>query len=140
MDKETLFKPRLNEAEVDIPGVGTVRVRGLSRVEVMSIRTAADNDPATLDGKRAVVLERKMVALAMVDPKLSETEVARWQDAAPAGELEPVTDKISELSGLSEGASKSGVPTARERPGPGVRALPSGEAGHDGGAAEGGNA
>jgi hypothetical protein len=135
MDKEALFKPRLAEAEVDLPGVGTVRVRGLSRDEVIGIRKAADNDPDTIDGKRVLVIERKMIALAMVDPELTEAEVGRWQIAAPAGELDPVTDKIQELSGMKQGASKSGVPADGDGPGPGVRALPSGEAVDDGGRA-----
>lgn len=136
MDKDLLFKSRLDEADVDIPGVGTVRVRGLSRVEVIAMRKATDNDPDTLDGKRALVIERKLIAAAMVDPKLTESEVARWQDAAPAGELEPVTARISELSGMVEGASKSGVPGDGGGPGPGVRTLPGDEAVDDGGRAQ----
>jgi hypothetical protein len=132
INKEALFKPRLAEAEIDLPGVGTVRVRALTRAEVIGIRRAADNDPATLDGKRVLVIERKMIALAMVDPELTEAEVGRWQDAAPAGELTPVTDKIQELSGMAEGASKSGVPGAGGGPGPGVRDVPGAEAGNDG--------
>lgn len=131
IDREALFKPRLEEAEVDLEGMGTVRVRGLSRGEVIAMRKATDTE-ANLDGPRALVIERKMIALAMIDPKLTETEVARWQEAAPAGELEPVTAKIQELSGLSEGANKSGLPGAGGEPGAGVRALPGGEAVDDG--------
>lgn len=137
VDKELLFKTRLAEADVDVPGVGTVRVRGLSRAEVMAIRKATDNDPATLDGQRVLVLERKMISLAMVDPKLTEAEVKLWQDAAPAGELQPVADRIQELSGLAEGATKSGVQSDGIGPGSGDGVLRGGEAGSDGGRAEG---
>ncbi|HEX6969408.1 MAG TPA: hypothetical protein VF174_11455 [Micromonosporaceae bacterium] len=110
VDKDMLLKPRLPEADVDIPGVGTVRVRGLSRDEVLVVRKATDAEH--VDGPRALTLERKLLAAAMVDPQLSEAEVGRWQQSAPAGELQPVVEKVQELSGLDEGAAKSGVPGA----------------------------
>lgn len=97
-DKEALFKPRLPEADVDVEGLGTIRVRGLSRAEALQVQK--------LQGSGVAALERAMLALAMVDPKLSEGEVRQWQDAAPAGELEPVTDMVQELSGMAEGAAK----------------------------------
>jgi hypothetical protein len=103
--KELLFKSRLAEADVAIPGVGTVRVRALSRAEVLMVRKATDL-AGDVDGPRALVLERKMVATAMVDPVLSESEVARWQRASAAGELEPVTDAIQRLSGMLPTAAK----------------------------------
>jgi len=131
VDKESLLKPRLGEATVDIPGVGTVRVRALTRGEVMVVRKATDTEQ--MDGPRALVLERKLLAKAMVDPPLTEDEVGRWQEVSAAGELEPVVAAVQELSGLVEGAPKSGVPGVRGRPGSGDGALPGGEAGDDGG-------
>jgi hypothetical protein len=103
--KELLFKSRLAEADVAIPGVGTVRVRALSRAEALMVRKATDL-AGDVDGPRALVLERKMVATAMVNPVLSESEVARWQRASAAGELEPVTDAIQRLSGMLPTAAK----------------------------------
>ena len=44
-------------------------------------------------------MEKKLLSLAMVDPKLTEEEVGEWQAASAAGELEPVR-AIMELSGL----------------------------------------
>lgn len=111
LDKEALLKPRLPEAEVEVPGVGPVRVRGLSRDEVLVVRKATDHDVAKVDGPRILVLERKMLAAAMLDPAMTEAEVGQWQKVAPAGEIEPVVDKVQELSGLAEGAGKSGVPS-----------------------------
>ncbi|HEY9418034.1 MAG TPA: hypothetical protein VIQ30_25015 [Pseudonocardia sp.] len=111
MDKELLFKSRLNEADVEIPDVGTVRVRGLSRVEVLAVRKATDTEQ--MDGPRALVLERKMLAAAMVDPELSEAEVGQWQQASVAGELEPVVRKVQELSGMLDDAPKVAVKTFR---------------------------
>lgn len=114
MDKELLFKPRLPEADVEIPGVGTVRVRGLTRDEVMVVRKSTDMEH--VDGPRALTLERKMLAAAMVEPALTESEVGRWQKAAPAGELEPVVRMVQELSGMLDDAPKEAMKTFRGEP------------------------
>ncbi len=100
-DKELLFKPSLPEAEVEIPGKGTVRVRALTRVEVMSLQNVKEGP----DWASAV--DRKMIALGLVDPVLTEAEVGQWQKASAAGEMEPVGQKITELSGMTEGAGKA---------------------------------
>lgn len=96
--KARLFKSRLPEEEVEVPGVGTVRVRALSRSEAMKLRKMS---VASVE-----VIERKMLALALVDPKLTEDEIGQWQEASTAGELEAVSNKVSELSGMTEGAAK----------------------------------
>jgi hypothetical protein len=127
IDKEALLKTRLPEAEVPIPGVGTVRVRGLSRGEVFGTQKAKDT----------AVMERKILAFGMLDPVLTEAEVQRWQEACPAGELDPVVDKIRELSGLSDTSEKEAVLDFREGSDDGVRALPGAEAEHDGGGSAG---
>jgi len=124
--KERLLKPRVPEGTVELDGLGTVRVRGLSRREVFM----------TQQSKGVEAMERKIVALGMVEPQMTEDEVRQWQTNSPAGEMEPVADKIRELSGLKQGADKSGVPGLRDD-GPGVRVLPGDEAGDDGGAAPG---
>lgn len=113
-DKELLFKPRLAEAEVELPGIGTVRVRALSRQEALDVQK--------MNGVAAI--ERKMIAMALVEPKLTQAEVGQWQDASPAGELEPVTNKISELSGMTEGAAKEAYKEFEEDPDSEFRILP----------------
>jgi hypothetical protein len=129
MDKELLFKSRLPEADIDIPGVGTVRVRGLSRVEAMHVQ-AANGVEAT---------ERRILALGMVDPELTEAEVGQWQKASIASELEPVAQKIAELSGILPESAKETYKSVRDESGDGVRVLPSAEAGDDGGSTPGGD-
>lgn len=124
MDKELLFKPRLDERDVVLPAVGTVRVRGLSREEVLSIRE-----------DRGVDFERRMLATGMVDPALTYDEAGRWMAAATAGEIRPVTEAILQLSGLAQGADKSGLPGDGADARGGVGALPGGEAGDDRGQA-----
>ena len=78
-----------------------------------------------------------MLALGMVDPTMTEDEVGDVAENSPAGEMEPVSAKINELSGLDEGADKSELPGVRDEPGAGVRVLPGDEAGDDGGPASG---
>lgn len=107
MDKNALFKPRLAEADVEIEGVGTVRVRALNRGEVLLIQS--------LKVGRAAA-EQRMLSFGMVDPALSEAEVVQWQQASPAGEIEPVSDKIAELSGITKDAAKSDVQSDGEQP------------------------
>jgi hypothetical protein len=104
MDKETLLKPRLPERDVDIPDVGTVRVRGLSRAEALGIQALGDDTAA---------VEHRILLLGLVDPKLTAEDVAEFYAAAPAGEIDPIVSAVVELSGLAEGASKSGVPQVR---------------------------
>lgn len=97
MDKNALFAPRCPEDDVDLPGVGTVRVRGLTRAESMLVSELKGN----------AVIERRVIAIGMVDPVLTEAEVGQWYRAAPAGELQQVAAAIQRLSGLDEGADKS---------------------------------
>lgn len=109
MDKAALFAERLPRAEVEIAGVGVVTVRGLSRAELLLAGKLSDQG--------AAVMERRMLAYAMVDPAMSEADVERWQSAAPAGEIQPIVAKVNELSGIGQGADKSGVQSVRNEPG-----------------------
>lgn len=96
MDKAQLFRSRLPEDDVDLPGVGKIRVRALSRAESLAVRDT--------DGWLAK--ERRILACAMVDPKMTENEVAQWQAAAGNGELDLVTGKVAQLSGMEEDSGK----------------------------------
>lgn len=104
MDKALLFKPSTPEEDVEIPGRGTVRVRGFTRAELheMTKRPNWDTDAAGA--------ERTMLATAMLDPVLTEDEAGMWQEAATAGELKGIIEVIGRLSGLNEGAVKSVLP------------------------------
>lgn len=132
-DKELLFKSRLHEAEVEVPGVGTVRVRGLSRAEVLLCQNVAEGEG------QAGAFERKLLAMAMVDPELTEAEVGAWQKASTAFEMEPVTLKVQELSGLNETVAKEALKEVMSDPDVEFR-VPSGEGpGNDGGSTTGGD-
>lgn len=134
MDKDLLFRPRNNtvsgmpEDYVEVPGLGTLRVRGLSRAEALSLRGISDPAEA----------EQKILSMAMLDPALTMDEVGRWQKASDAAEIEPVTDKVTELSGMLGSSAKEAYKSLRDESGVGVRVLPSGEEVHDGKSAEAG--
>lgn len=123
VDKAQLFKPRLEEAEHEVPGIGTIRIRALNHDEAVAIA-----DTKTLPAK-----QRKILAMGIVDPKLTEGEVGKWQMASPAGELTAVSAAISKLSGMDDEAEKAAVQSFRDEPGAGVGVLPGDEVGDDGG-------
>jgi hypothetical protein len=88
VDKETLFGPRLDEEDVPLAGLGTVRVRGLNRLEALRV------SEATGAGER----DRLMLAAGMIDPKMTLADVRKWQEASPGGEIEQVSEVIARLS------------------------------------------
>lgn len=98
--KDALFATKLPEEDVDIPGKGTVRVRALTRTEALACQQVKQGPD------RVAAIERKMLAMAIVDPEMTEADIGRWQKASTAGEMEPVGAKVQELSGMTEGAAK----------------------------------
>lgn len=130
MDKELLFKPRLPEDEVSIEGVGAVRVRALNREEAKATQKIED----------AALRDLHIIAIGMVDPRLSVSEVRRWSEASPASEMEAVSRRIAELSGMLPDSAKQAVMEFEANPDAEFRALPRAEAGNDGGPAASGDA
>jgi hypothetical protein len=99
MDKSKLLASgRISEGTVDLPGLGKVRVRGLSRGEILELREDTGTNAEQ---------ERKWLAKAMLDPVLTEDEVKQWQSVAVSDEVTMVTEEIYRLSGFGEGAQKS---------------------------------
>jgi hypothetical protein len=113
MDKEALLKQSsLPEDDVELDGVGTVRVRALSRYEIMLAGKTAGDDP--------LAMEQTMISMAMVDPKLTKGEVERWQKISPIGQMQAVTTRINELSGVGNDAQKEAYKSLRDDAEPGV--------------------
>ena len=112
MDKETLFRVRLKEDDVELDGVGTVRVRALSREEYAVVRDEfADDDNQIVDPKG---FEYALIAMAMVDPAdMSAEDVSLWAKAAPGGEVLKVLESINTLSGLDDLKGSKSVPANR---------------------------
>lgn len=125
VDREQLLKPRLPEGEVEIEGLGPVLVRGLSRAEVLENLQDVDRE---VPG----ALERRMVSLALVEPRLSEDDVAAWQQGSLPFEVERVVEKINELSALTRQAAKDAYKEFEADPASGFRLPPGPDAGDDG--------
>lgn len=112
LDVNALTAKRIPEEDVTIVGLGTVRVRGLNRIEAMHVQ-AANDDPAESDRR---VIAQGMVTPSLVVPGLLHqldgkrcracADVQLWQEAAVAGELEDVTDAIGRLSGMGGKAAE----------------------------------
>lgn len=91
-------------ADVDLPTGQTVKVRGLTRFEL--ILNGKDTEDAAL-------IERRNVATCMLEPPMTVKQVEQWQKAP--GSVKPlaaITAAIRDLSGLGEGAGKSDVAEA----------------------------
>lgn len=84
---------------------GVVTVRALTRGEVLrfkGLRASGELDVAEY--------EAQMISVALVSPKMTAAEVVAWQGVDKAGgAIGDVSDAITELSGLVQGADKSGV-------------------------------
>lgn len=103
VSKEDLLAKRFGVTEFDVPELGTFRIRPLTRAEALEIK----------DKEMPVaVAEQRILSRAVVDPELSEEDVAELQRNLPAGLLEPLVDRIASLSGMKKEATKSGVPGA----------------------------
>jgi hypothetical protein len=101
INKEALLAGRHVTRTVEIPGVGEVEVRGLTRGEAIELQELGQKD--------MVEAEIRLISLAFVDPKLTEDEARQWYQSAPAGELLPISDAIQEMSGLKPAALKEEI-------------------------------
>lgn len=81
---------------VTVPGVGDVLVRGLTRSEVLLVQEL------DVQWRR----ECRSLHYALVDPRMTETEVERWMRTAPSGEFNAVAQRVLELSGMAETSAK----------------------------------
>lgn len=98
VDKAALLTKRFGVEDVEVPGVGTVQVRALTRAEALSVQ-GVEMD--------AEVLEQKLIAMAMVDPQLTEPEVKEWQGCATAGEIQIIVEAIVRISGMEGYTAKA---------------------------------
>lgn len=97
--------------KVDVPGLGTMLVRGLSRAESLIVGKAEGDPTAT---------ERAILRFGLVDPALTERQIIDWLKVAPNAHVDPITKAIARLSGMLEDAGKSGVSSDAGEPSSGV--------------------
>jgi hypothetical protein len=94
--------------EVTLPSDGsTVLIRGLTRDEILD---AQERFPAS-----TALRDNACIAAGLVDPAMTEDDVAVWAAGAPAGDLTYVSEEIQRVSGLRQGAGKSRVSGPRKR-------------------------
>ena len=100
VSKADLMKRRFGVEEVEIPDLGTVKIRPLSRAEALE-----------LEGKpmEPVEQDRKLLTIGVMDPKLTEDEWAEVQSNTPAGLMQPVAKAIARLSGMEQTTAKEAV-------------------------------
>jgi len=80
---------RLSEGTVEIPEVGTIRVRGLNRLAARKVQEAS-----------GINQDHLILRWGVTDPELTDAEVDDWMRTAGAGEIEKVTTAIYHLSGM----------------------------------------
>ena len=113
MDKATLLNRTaadLPEDDVEIPDLGTVRVRALSRAEALKLENAGS----------AAMREAQILSWGMVDPVMTVAEVNHWLATSPAGEAQDVSTRIAELSGMLEDSAKAAYKSDGDGTGAGV--------------------
>lgn len=106
ISKEAFLKTSLPEGTVDVPGIGTVRIRGLSRSEVM---IAGERDKTGW--------EVALLALGIVEPELTEDEVRAWRETTTTRVVNTVTEAVLGLSGMlrtSLGEAKATFPEGQQ--------------------------
>ena len=87
----------------EIEGIGEIRFRALSREELITAGEISDK-------QGVLAYERYALSRAMVDPPMTEAEVAEWQANSPGMEINDVASKINALCGVRTGADKRVVP------------------------------
>ncbi|WP_410669133.1 hypothetical protein [Amycolatopsis sp. cmx-4-68] len=100
VSKEDLLAKRFGVEDFEVPELGTFRIRALTRAQALEIK----------DREMPVAIaEQRILSRAVVEPQLSEEDVAELQAHVPAGLLEPLVDRIATISGMTKGSPKSGV-------------------------------
>jgi hypothetical protein len=99
LTRDEILARKLGKGVAKLPGGGEVAVRALTRDEVLQ----AEGQKSSADRSNFIV------SIGMTDPKLSLEDVAAWAATGEAGDLVAVSERIAELSGLKQGADKSGV-------------------------------
>lgn len=86
-----------DRADVELPGLGTVTVRGLTRRESMKLKDQRMSSDE---------LEIELLTLAMVEPAMFRQDVVDWYESGANEEFEILSRKIAELSGMEVRADK----------------------------------
>jgi hypothetical protein len=100
LTREQILSRKTGVGTATLPDGSTVVIRALTRDEVLE-----SQESDSLKDRDTFI-----IATGMVEPLMTIEDVAAWAATSPAGDLVAVSDAIGELSGLKQGAGKSGVP------------------------------
>lgn len=92
--------------DFELPSGRLVRIRPLTRGEAF-----------TFSGKGLPVdvMEQRMVSLGLVEPTMTPKDVKAWQDHGAAGEIGALSDRITEISGMTKQAAKAAMLDFRDQ-------------------------
>jgi hypothetical protein len=96
VDKAALLACDIDAEDLDVPGLGLVRVKGLTRAE--TVETMAFEGAAW---------ERAIIVRGLVEPRLTDEEVLNFQNNKRSGVVTTIFNQIVHLSGVERGAAKS---------------------------------
>lgn len=105
LTREQILARKLGNDVVTLPDGSTVAIRAVSHKLVLASQQMADPNERTAF----------LISAAMTDPALSYEDVLAWSENGDAGDIVTLTERVQELSRLTEGAGKSSVPRTRKR-------------------------
>lgn len=101
-----------------------LHVRGLSRHETLHVQSQ----------KGVAAVEQMTVSLGVLEPRLTPEQVKAWQKSSVGAEMDQVTERIGQLSGMLKGSRKEAMKELLSDPGAEFRVLPGEGTTDDGGA------
>lgn len=110
MDKEQFLsalakrQESVNEEEHELPGIGTIRVKGLTRAVFLNAQKRWPDD--------VLEQERYTLSHAIVEPDLTPADIKAWQEASGPEEINQVALLVNRLSGIGRDAHKEAYKSA----------------------------
>lgn len=93
----------LPEEDFPLPRLGiTLKLRGLSHGEALELQEYSKEE-----GTTNAKYEQRMLSKALVWPQMKPKDVASWQTASPAGEIDDVMRVVMRLSGMTKEDAKT---------------------------------
>lgn len=89
----------------------TLKLRGLSHGEALELQEYSREDGVT-----NAMYERRMLSKAMLWPQMKPKDVASWQNASPAGEIDDVMRVVMRLSGMDKEDAKNAYKSVPSEP------------------------
>lgn len=105
LSKADLLQQAFGIEEVPLQRGGSVKVRGLTRAEALAVKGKETPEEE---------MEQFLLSVALVEPKLTQSDVKTWQENSPAGEIQDVITAVMRLSGMEKAAPKAAYNDFRE--------------------------